>query len=62
MRLVKSSILNQIEALAEAGAQLRALPQNIVVVITKEAKDNSNPTYAVYAALGGLVNGQIAES
>jgi len=64
MKLVKGSMLNTLEAIAEARKQLDALPQDTVVVITKKMQKyfTHEPIYSVYATLGGLEAGQIIES
>ena len=62
MYLIKSGLLNTLEAIAAARVTLDALPQNTLIVITKTVHDNANPTYDVYGTLGGLVNGQIQEA
>ena len=62
MRYVNGGFVNKLQAIAEASRELDALPQNTVVVITKTTTEKANPTYSVYATLGGLEAGQIRES
>ena len=62
MTVIKTGMVNALEALAEARKALDALPQGTVVVIQKAYWEGKTPTYTVFGTLGTMLDGKIVEA
>ncbi len=58
MKLIRDSILNKIQMAAEVNG---ALLEHNLVIVTKTQQGETTPVYAVYAAQGQLIGGELHE-